>query len=410
MPGIRRRTLLGLLGGAAAAGVASCSAGAPGSPPPVRTGATPTHAAPTTPPDTPADTSPGAPDGSPPASPTTEESAGAPTGTARVTGIAATGLNVPWGLARMPDGTVLVTSRDEATVHEIRSGGRVALAGTVPGVVPNGPAGGEAGLLGLALSPSFTRDRLIYLFLTSSTDNRIVTVRHTPDRADGKRLGEPSVVFTGIPRGFMHNGGRLAFGPDRLLYVGTGETGDRPLAQDRGSLAGKILRLRPDGRPAVGNPFGTAVYSYGHRNVQGLAFDPSGRLWASELGDRGADELNLIRAGHNYGWPDVQGKGGSGRFTDPVAQFGTEQDSPSGIAYAAGCIWMAGLKGERLWRIPLDGDRLGHEPTDFLVGDYGRLRAVLALDDHTLLVSTSNTDHRGSPRAGDDRVLHVAVS
>uniref|UniRef100_UPI00158A1555 PQQ-dependent sugar dehydrogenase n=1 Tax=Peterkaempfera griseoplana TaxID=66896 RepID=UPI00158A1555 len=162
---------------------------------------------------------------------------------------------------------------------------------------------------------------------------------------------------------------------------------------------------------APGNPFPrSVVYSYGHRNVQGLAWDPHGRLWASEFGDRKADELNLILPGRNYGWPAVQGKAGGGKYTDPVVQWGTEEDSPSGIAYAHGSIWMAALKGQRLWRIPLNGARAAAAPKDFLVGTYGRLRSVLTTADGRLLLTTSNTDGRAAPRPGDDRILELTVS
>ncbi|HEY9294635.1 MAG TPA: PQQ-dependent sugar dehydrogenase, partial [Microlunatus sp.] len=171
-----------------------------------------------------------------------------------------------------------------------------------------------------------------------------------------------------------------------------------------------ILRMTASGKPAPGNPIdGSVMWSYGHRNVQGLAWDPAGRLWASEFGDKTADELNLIKPDHNYGWPETQGKTGDDRFTSPVAEWGTDEDSPSGIAYAAGSIWMAALQGTRLWRIPLDGAEPVAAPQDFLKDEYGRLRSVIAIDEHTVLVTTSNTDHRSSPRSGDDRILQLTV-
>ena len=329
----------------------------------------------------------------------------------RVTATVATGLDVPWGLALLPDRSLLVSSRDTYEVHRIDpSTGAKTLAGTVPGVVSNEKEGGEAGLLGLALSPAYATDRTVYAYYSTDHDNRVARFSYDPSRPAGKQLGTPEPILTAIPLGGHHNGGRIAFGPDGLLYAGTGEAGDSALAQEKGSLGGKILRMTPDGRPPAGNPFaGSVVYSYGHRNVQGLAWDPQGRLWASEFGDREADELNLILPGRNYGWPATQGKTSNPKYTGPVAQFGTESDSPSGIAYAAGCIWMAGLKGERLWRIPLDGTRAAAAPTSFLDGDYGRLRSVVADTDGTLLLSTSNTDGRGTVRGGDDRILRVSV-
>ena len=172
---------------------------------------------------------------------------------------------------------------------------------------------------------------------------------------DGRDLGAPKVILRGIPKGFIHNGGRMVIGPDDYLYVGTGESGDGSLAQDKDSLGGKILRLRLDGRPAPGNPFDNEVFSYGHRNVQGLAFDDDGRLMGQRVRPANWDELNLIREGANYGWPEVEGSGKAKGMTNPKVVWRTRDASPSGLAYWQGELWMAGLRGERLWEIPLDG-------------------------------------------------------
>lgn len=338
--------------------------------------------------------------------------AGTATGSVRVERTLATGLNVPWGLARLPGGDLLVTSRDERTVTRIAldSGQRTTIGRIAP-AVSNVSSGGEAGLLGIAVSPHFSADHHVFVYYSTAEDNRIARLTYDPAAADGRQLSGLRVIVSGIPLGVHHDGGGLAFGPDGLLYASTGEAGDPSLSQDRRSLGGKILRMTPAGDPAPGNPEpDSLVWSSGHRNVQGLAWDPAGHLWASEFGDRAADELNLIRAGRNYGWPDTQGRTDDPRFTGPVAQWGTDEDSPSGIAYAAGSVWMAALRGERLWRIPLDGTAAAARPTDFLNGRYGRLRGVLAVDDDTLLVSTSNTDGRGDPARGDDRILVVTVS
>lgn len=326
-------------------------------------------------------------------------------GHVKVVRTVATGFDVPWGLALLPGGhKILVGSRDRHAIYRVSltSGHRHRL-GIVPGVVSNAAQDGETGLLGLALSPAYSSDHRVYAYWSTAHDNRIgwMRIRHG-------RLGRPHVIVSGIPRGLHHDGGRLAFGPDGMLYAGTGETMVKPLAQKKSSLGGKILRMTPDGKPAPGNPFGTLVYTYGHRNVEGLAFDPQGRLWASELGDHAEDELNLIKAGHNYGWPATQGKTSNPKYTGAVAEWGTSEDSPSGIAYAAGSIWMAALHGERLWRIPLHGTRAG-KPKDYLVGRYGRLRSVLALSDHTILVTTSNRDGRAAAHRGDDRILELRL-
>jgi glucose/arabinose dehydrogenase len=219
------------------------------------------------------------------------------------------------------------------------------------------------------------------------------------------------VVIDGIPKAGNHNGGRLTFGPDGMLYVSTGDASEPSRAQDLDSLGGKILRLAPDGSVPADNPFdGSPVFSYGHRNVQGLAFDDDGRLWASEFGQQTWDELNLIQAGNNYGWPVVEGIGGDDRFVEPVAQWSTDEASPSGIAYVRGTVFLAALRGQRLWQVPVPGGAAG-SPADFAVGDYGRLRHAALAPDGSLWVLTGNTDGRNpdGPREGDDRILRVTL-
>ncbi|HEY9370215.1 PQQ-dependent sugar dehydrogenase [Streptomyces sp.] len=328
-------------------------------------------------------------------------------GSVRVAATLTQDLKSPWGLAALPDGDLLVSSRDEGTVTRIDAEtGRKTVLGSVPGVAP----GGEGGLLGLAVSPGFASDRQVYAYFTTESDNRIARLRYDEKRPAGQQLGAPDTVLRGIPKGVVHNGGRIAFGPDGMLYAGAGETGNRELAQDKKSLGGKILRMTPDGRPAPGNPSpDSVVYSYGHRNVQGLAWDGAKRLWAAEFGQNTWDELNLVEAGKNYGWPAVEGRGGRAGFVDPVAQWRTDEASPSGIAYAQGSIWMAGLRGERLWRIPLAGAEPSAAPQAFLEGKYGRLRTVLPTGGNGLWLVTSETDSRGTPEPGDDRILRLEV-
>ncbi|MGJ5891471.1 PQQ-dependent sugar dehydrogenase [Streptomyces niveiscabiei] len=355
--------------------------------------------------------------GASPGAPSSASSAGSPAprgeaepppakGSVRVVRTVAEGLKSPWGVAAIPGGGLLVASRDEGTVTLVEGGAKTEV-GEVPGVSPDG----EGGLLGLALSPRFASDRMVYAYFTSESDNRIVRMRYDVQRPAGQQLGAPDTVFRGIPKGRIHNGGRIAFGPDGMLYAGTGESGDTGLSQDLDSLGGKILRLTPEGEPAPGNPTpDSPVYSYGHRNVQGLAWDSRQRLFAAEFGQNTWDELNAIAPGGNYGWPEVEGKSTDAKYRNPLAQWSTAEASPSGIAYAEGSLWMAGLRGQRLWRIPLNGTEASAEPQAFLTEKYGRLRTVVAAGGNKLWVTTSNTDGRGEVRDGDDRILELEVS
>lgn len=320
-----------------------------------------------------------------------------PTGTPRdvVTGLAA-----PWSVLRLSDGTVLVSERDSGRIQRVVDDG-LETVDTVPGVA----AGGEGGLLGLA---ALETDETIwvYAYLTAVDDNRIV--RMTYEEAPGAPiLGPPEVVLAGIAKAGNHNGGRIAFGPDGMLYATTGDAAQPGLAQDPASLNGKILRMTPDGEAPDDNPVpGSLVYSLGHRNPQGIAWDAEGRLWAAEFGQSTWDELNLIDPGANYGWPVVEGRAGDPGYVDPVAQWTTDEASPSGLAFVDGTLFLAALRGQRLWAIDVDTADAA-TATPYLVGEVGRLRDVLAGPDGTLWVLTNNTDGRGSARDGDDRILEL---
>ncbi len=312
----------------------------------------------------------------------------------------ATGLHVPWGIAFLPDGDALVSERTTGRILRIpKGGGKPRVAMRVPGVNLNA---GEGGLLGLAVSPRYATDKLVYAYFTTAEDNRI---------ARFKLGGKLDVILQGLRAGGIHNGGRIAFGPDGKLYAGVGETGDTALAQNRDALNGKILRMNPDGSTPSDNPFGTLVWTWGHRNVQGLAWDRAGRLWATEFGQNTFDEINLIRKGRNYGWPVVEGKGGTqgGNFTNPLVTWPTSAASPSGDAIVGSTLYVGALQGQCVWRIPLRGARTG-TPSRMLGGRYGRIRTVVKAPDGTLWVATSNRDGRGAPRGGDDRIVAVRVS
>ena len=322
------------------------------------------------------------------------------------TTVVAAGLEAPWDLVFTPDGEALVSERDSSRLLSIDSSGNVEELQRLP---ENGT--GEGGLLGIALSPNYESDGYIYAYYTTDTDNRVTRFR----------LGEdPEPILTGIPVLTYHNGGRIAFGPDGNLYVGTGDAGDTSNSQDLNSLGGKILRVTPDGDVPADNPFSNSpIYSYGHRNVQGLAWDEGGQLYATEFGQNRYDEVNRIQPGGNYGWPAVEGEGGffaSGEYIDPIATWATSEASPSGAAILKngaipqweGSFFMAALRGQRLYRLALDPSGTVTEQEELLSGQAGRLRHVVQAPDGSLWVLTSNRDGRGTPIATDDRILRLA--
>jgi glucose/arabinose dehydrogenase len=317
--------------------------------------------------------------------------------------VIATGLAVPWAVAFLPDGGALVTERDTRRIVKVgpEADGdllRTTVVQTLEEVFPRG----EGGLLGIAASPDFDTDGTVFVYYSAGEANRIARMR----------LGEtPEPIVTDIPAGSNHNGGRLAFGPDGYLYATTGEVGSPPLAQERDNLGGKILRMTTDGEPAPGNPFpDSLIWSYGHRNVQGLAWDSEGRLWASEFGANSWDELNLIEPGANYGWPEVEGIGDDDRFVNPLVVWPTGESSCSGAAAVAQLVIVACLRGERLWLVDVTGGEVRGEPRALLTGEYGRLRAVAVAPDGSLWVTTSNRDGRGNVAPDDDRILRLEVS
>ncbi|WP_285706649.1 PQQ-dependent sugar dehydrogenase [Microtetraspora sp. NBRC 16547] len=321
------------------------------------------------------------------------------------------GWTIPWGLYWMPDGqTALATERDDKVTSGQFKVFKVTLAGarTQVGTVPNvQTTGGEGGLLGVAVDPNWATNHYVYFFHTASEGNRIVRMTY-----NGTSLSGYTVLVQGIKKNKYHNGGRLAFGPDGYLYASTGDAQTSSLAQDKTSLNGKILRMKPDGTPAPGNPFGTLVYSYGHRNPQGLAFDRNGRLWEAEFGDSTYDELNLIKPGNNYGWPTCEGTCSVSGMTNPKKTWSVSTASPSGIAIVRNVIYMAALRGERLWRIPITGDteNVG-TATAYYVGAYGRLRTVVKVPGaDQLWLTTTNADNNGGAAGGADQIFRVTIN
>lgn len=335
---------------------------------------------------------------SPTPSPTAVTGLWTPTG--EVTTLAS-GLDAPWSVVPLTQGA-LIAQRDDGRVREL-TGGTLRDVGTVRGVEP----GGEGGLLGLAVLDEGDATWL-YAYFTAARDNRVVRMPLT-GTAGSYGLGSAEVLIDGIAKARNHDGGRLAFGPDGMLYVTTGDAGDGDASQDEASLNGKILRLTPTGDPAPGNPLGSAVWSLGHRNVQGIAWTSDGTMWASEFGQNTWDELNVIVPGGNYGWPIVEGRAGDDRFVEPLVQWRTSEASPSGLAAVGDTLFLAALRGERLWIVDTASAALDGDPRTGL-RDQGRLRDAVAAPDGSLWVLTNNTDGRGDPRPDDDLLLRVALT
>jgi glucose/arabinose dehydrogenase len=316
--------------------------------------------------------------------------------------VVTSGLDTPWEIVFLPEGELLVTER---------SGNLVLIGKTATRIqVPNVEQRGEGGLLGLALDPDYAANNRIYVYLTSLENGQLVNRVERYVFKNGT-LSDRKVIFEGILGASNHDGGRIEFGPDGYLYITTGDAQNSDSAQDITSLQGKILRITSEGEIPEGNPFASAVWSYGHRNPQGLAWDAEGRLWSTEHGPSGLgsgyDELNLITPGANYGWPEIQGEERLEGMVSPVIQSGGSATwAPGDVEYLDGKLYFTGLRGSALYVVSLDGERIAAFET-FFSGEYGRLRAVRLGPDGYLYVSTSNRDGRGNPGADDDLILRV---
>ncbi|MEV0388450.1 PQQ-dependent sugar dehydrogenase [Nonomuraea sp. NPDC050643] len=312
------------------------------------------------------------------------------------------GWDVPWDISWAPDGTyALVTERDTFRVYKITPSGTKTQVGTVPN---SQTTNGEGGLMGLDFSPTWngTTDQEVFFMHTSSEGNRVAKMSF-----NGTTLSGYASVLQGIDKNRYHNGGRIRFGPDGHLYVATGDAQQSGNAPDLDSLNGKILRITRTGAAAPGNPFGTRVYSYGHRNPQGLAWDSAGRLWSSELGNSSRDELNLILPGRNYGWPTCEGTCDTSGMTNPKRTWTVAEASPSGIAIVGNTIFMASLRGQRLWRIVLNGENVS-TVNAYFNGTYGRLRAVEKVPGaNAIWFGSTNSDNNGDGSADTIRRSNI---
>ncbi len=318
--------------------------------------------------------------------------------------------DIPWGLITLPDGDIIYSRRDALDLVRLNPASGKA---TNIGKVPNSEiTGAEGGLLGLAVTPDFPgKDQWIYIYHTSPSDNRIVRIKYLNGSLD---TGSLQVLLTGIGRNIFHNGGRLRFGPDGKLYAATGDAQNGAFAQDKNNLSGKVLRLNPNGSIPSDNPFGNYVWSYGHRNPQGLAFDAQGRLWEQEFGEKKQDETNLIVKGGNYGWPDCEGtaaRGGNGcqqaGFIAPKFTYLTKDASCSGIAIVRETMYVACLQGARVYRHVINGNSLTNTQ-ELFSGTYGRLRTVEPSIDGGLWMTTSNSPFIDKkPNNSDERVFKV---
>ncbi|WP_239133465.1 PQQ-dependent sugar dehydrogenase [Rugosimonospora africana] len=347
--------------------------------------------------------------------------------------VVAKGLEVPWGLAFLPDGTALVTERDSGRILKIGStDGASASPGAEPSTTPSQPeavnpsqgspaqgtggmtvtpvqtltgiaTGDDGGLLGIAVSPKYKTDQTVYVYYSTADDNRIASL---------KLGGTPTPLVTGIPHGTSDNGGGLGFGPDGMLYATTGDAGDPTAATNPQSLAGKVLRMKPDGKPAAGNPTASSlVYASGLHDPQGLTWDSGKHLYVTDLGRSSWDEVDLVQPGKNYGWPAVEGIAENTKYADPMVQLKPSEAGCTGLADSGQLLVTSCLTGARLYLIQLTnaGGSLG-APQSLLEDTYGRLRSAVTAPDGSIWVTTSNKDGQGTPTPDDDRILRIVLA
>ncbi|MBI5680594.1 MAG: PQQ-dependent sugar dehydrogenase [Methanobacterium sp.] len=312
------------------------------------------------------------------------------------TEVMALNLDTPWAIDFLPDDTMIFTERNGKV--SILKNGTSKIIGNI-----NITQIGESGLLGIAVDPNFNENRFIYLYYTVQNSNRLS--RFTLN----EKLENETILINNIPGGQIHNGGRIKFGPDGFLYITTGEAGNKQLAQNINSTGGKILRINKNGTIPSDNPFGNYVYSYGHRDPQGITWNPQSKeMYSSEHGETRYDEINIILKGGNYGWPIYQGNNSPQGYIKPLIFYTDFTLAPSGIAYYNSNLYVSGLRGSQLRKISLSADGKTVTGEEALFTNLGRIREVVEHKGY-LYISTSNRDGRGVPQSGDDKIIRIKL-
>lgn len=319
--------------------------------------------------------------------------------------IIAENLEVPWALVFLPDRSILFTERPSRVRFIDNKNNLYAIpVATIDDVLNEG----EGGLLGITIDPNFSQNHFVYLYYTYANNNDLTLNRVIKAKFENNRLSDFSTIVYAIPGNLFHNGGRIKFGPDGFLYITTGDSQNPSLAQNKDSLAGKILRVDYDGKPTPGNPFDNEVWSYGHRNPQGITWDDSERLWETEHGASTLDEINIIHKGTNYGWPTITGNETQDNMEIPILNSSSDTWAPSGTAYLNHSIFFTGLRGQALYEAVIQDTHVTLK--EHLKGEVGRIREVIVGPDKLLYITTSNRDGRGIPDGTDDKIIRVNPS
>lgn len=332
--------------------------------------------------------------------------------------VIAKNLEVPWAIAFLPDGNILLTERKDSSVSLLIKNEKYRKV--VISRIAELADRGEGGMLGITIHPDFKKNNYVYVYYTRKVleykaniykDTGKLVNKIDRFTLEGHSLGKQKTILDNIPGNLNHNGGRIKFGLDKMLYIATGDAENPSQAQDKNTLGGKILRVTDTGKPAPGNPFGNLVYSYGHRNVQGLAWNSTGELWATEHGRSGVlsglDELNFIEPGKNYGWPIIQGDETKAGMETPRKNSGPNVTwAPSGTAFVGNSLFFSGLRGQTLYEAVIQNNQITSVKEHF-AKEFGRLREVIVGPDNMLYITTSNRDGRGTPGQDDDKIIRV---